>query len=50
MLKFWNHSISIRNYAVNYYETQYEVTWHLGLTDFEKLANIFKKLYKVCEY
>ena len=42
MLKCWNHSIKIRNYAVNYYLNLEEIPWHTGLMKI-KTSFVFKK-------
>ena len=36
MLKWWNHSITTRNYALTYYKTLEDVPWQLGLEELKK--------------
>ena len=47
MLQGWNHSITTRNYAVNYYQTAEEVPWHLGLIKLKKSQKFLKSLKKL---
>ena len=40
MLQSWKHSITSRNYAVTYYKTLEDDTWHLGLKKTQELWKV----------
>ena len=49
MLKCWNHSITTRNNAVNYYQTLEEVFWHLRQIKIKNCQKFSKSLKKIAK-
>ena len=47
MLKCWDNSTTIRNYAVTYYKTLDEIPWNLGQKELQKWQK-FQKAQKNC--